>query len=294
MKPDQNWRSLFDFTRHERRGIYVLLVIWTVLMITRFLLKTAPLEPVPLAASEVKVWSDSLDRKIELHQRQPSYPWKLHPFNPNRTKAVEYKKMGYPPGFIDALFQFKREHNFINSEEEFLSLWPFTSSQIQDIRANIELTYKPVQTVGYQREFAGQKHKSAKHLSIRINHADTAEWMQVRGIGPVLAKRIVLYRNLLGGFHHPNQLYEVYGLDSNVINPQFIEFISDGILNKLPVNQLDAKELSRHPYLTWKEAGSLVQYRKQHGKYNAMRDLKKVMALDSNRLKKLEPYLDFH
>ena len=37
-------------------------------------------------------------------------------------------------------------------------------------------------------------------FQIEINHADTAVWTVLNGIGPAYANRIVQYRTLLGGF----------------------------------------------------------------------------------------------
>ncbi len=48
---------------------------------------------------------------------------------------------------------------------------------------------------------------------IEINSADTAMLMRIRGIGPVFSRRIVRYREILGGYHNVAQLREVYGMD---------------------------------------------------------------------------------
>ena len=47
---------------------------------------------------------------------------------------------------------------------------------------------------------------------VDLNSADTTELQKVRGIGPVLSKRIVKYRKLIGGFTDKSQLRQVYGL----------------------------------------------------------------------------------
>ncbi|MDX2247613.1 MAG: ComEA family DNA-binding protein [Bacteroidia bacterium] len=45
-----------------------------------------------------------------------------------------------------------------------------------------------------------------------INLADSAHWVSLKGIGPVLAKRILNYRRSLGGFSSIDQVAQVYGL----------------------------------------------------------------------------------
>ena len=47
---------------------------------------------------------------------------------------------------------------------------------------------------------------------VEINTADSAELMRLNGIGASFSRRIVKYRNLLGGFISKEQLLEVYGM----------------------------------------------------------------------------------
>ena len=50
-------------------------------------------------------------------------------------------------------------------------------------------------------------------LKIELNKADSVELVKLRGIGPVLSKRIIRYRTSLGGkFHSVDELRNVYGL----------------------------------------------------------------------------------
>lgn len=50
-------------------------------------------------------------------------------------------------------------------------------------------------------------------LKIELNKADSVELVKLRGIGPVLSKRIIRYRTSLGGkFHSVDELQNVYGL----------------------------------------------------------------------------------
>jgi len=52
---------------------------------------------------------------------------------------------------------------------------------------------------------------------VDLNQASAEEWAELPGIGPVLSRRIVKFRSVLGGFASLDQLHQVYGLDSAVI-----------------------------------------------------------------------------
>jgi competence protein ComEA len=55
-------------------------------------------------------------------------------------------------------------------------------------------------------------------LQIDLNSADWIEWMQVDGIGPELASRIVADRQLHGSFQTPEELLRVSGIGPATLN----------------------------------------------------------------------------
>ena len=79
-----------------------------------------------------------------------------------------------------------------------------------------------------------------------LNNADTSQLKKIYGIGDKLSMRILKYRDVLGGFVGMDQLKEVYGLDSLVIN-RLIE--NSTIQNefqpkKININTASEKQLS--------------------------------------------------
>jgi competence protein ComEA len=127
-----------------------------------------------------------------------------------------------------------------------------------------------------------------------LNKADTADFKSVKGIGPVLAARILKHRQSLGGFVHTSQLKEVFGLDSVVIRELNRYYVADGFVSsKLDVNKFTESELDKHPYLSLKQAKAIVTYRLQHGSYRSIDDLRKVKLLSESTIQKIAPYLSF-
>ena len=129
---------------------------------------------------------------------------------------------------------------------------------------------------------------------VEINAADTLELDKIKGVGPAFARRIVKYRERLGGFHSKEQLFEVYGVDTlkyNEIKDQ-IRINEEGI-KKININTADFEALKNHPYLKYKQINAIIQYRKQHGMYSGIADLKKVLILSPQTIEQLTPYLQF-
>jgi competence ComEA-like helix-hairpin-helix protein len=86
-----------------------------------------------------------------------------------------------------------------------------------------------------------------KQQAIDINTADSAAWVALNGIGPGFAKRIMTYREKLGGFYQVDQLKEVYGLDSLWVkeNKALLK-LGAGVYRFLAINQVEWKDF-RHP-----------------------------------------------
>ena len=85
---------------------------------------------------------------------------------------------------------------------------------------------------------------------IELNEADTLTLKKIPGIGSTFARRIVRYRELLGGYYTVEQLAEVYGIDEEryaALYPWFRVYTTR--LRPQSINQLSYKELLRHPYL---------------------------------------------
>ncbi|RVT96503.1 helix-hairpin-helix domain-containing protein [Mucilaginibacter limnophilus] len=151
-----------------------------------------------------------------------------------------------------------------------------------------------------EKSFYINKETHVLHKKIRlttpveINSADSATLTTVYGIGPSFARRIIKYRELLGGFYSKEQLKEVYGLDEN----KYLEIkdqlkIDASAVKKININKASAYELNRLPYLDYKQANAIEQYRLQHGNYTSAAALQEIMILDKQTIDKIKPYLSF-
>ncbi len=129
---------------------------------------------------------------------------------------------------------------------------------------------------------------------VEINTADTTALVEVRGIGPAFARSIVKYRDRLGGFHSLDQLNEVYILRDK---PEAVADLKTRLLldtlmvRRFPLNSFTAEELGPHPYAGWKVAKALVAYRKQHGGFKNVADIKGCVLVTDSVYRKLAPYL---
>lgn len=131
-----------------------------------------------------------------------------------------------------------------------------------------------------------------KSLSFELNTADSLDLVQLYNIGPVIARRILKYRSLLGGYVRKEQLREVYGIDSaryNDIAPHLN--VDPSRITPIDINTADIDRLKRHPYLDYYQAKAIIRLREEKGAYAGVRDILNIPIIDSETFTRIEPYL---
>ena len=136
--------------------------------------------------------------------------------------------------------------------------------------------------------------KYAPGTLVELNTADTTILKKVPGIGSTFARRIIKYRELLGGFYDVSQLAEVYGIDEERYQALVPWFIADTLhIRRLEVNALSAATLRKHPYLDYRQAKAIEQLRKQKSRLSGWENLQLIEEFTDMDKKRLTPYLSF-
>jgi DNA uptake protein ComE-like DNA-binding protein len=132
----------------------------------------------------------------------------------------------------------------------------------------------PKQTIYKKKAFAERP-----PMMIEINTADSAQLVELYGIGPAFALRILKYRGMLGGFFSPEQLLEVYGMDS--VRYEGIAKnikVDSSTIARINVNEADFKTLLHHPYLDYETVKQICNYREQQGPITCSDSLRIVIG----------------
>jgi DNA uptake protein ComE-like DNA-binding protein len=132
-----------------------------------------------------------------------------------------------------------------------------------------------------------------KKYVIDMNRADSSEWENLPGIGGKTARRILRYRERLGGFISKFQLLEIKYFDSSLLLSDKIDFAIDtNLIRKININECDIIELYKHPYIGKELAKRLWEFRKVHYPLTSSKvQMMRSMPIETSI--KLNPYLDF-
>ncbi|WP_455623546.1 ComEA family DNA-binding protein [Parabacteroides sp.] len=129
---------------------------------------------------------------------------------------------------------------------------------------------------------------------VELNSAATTALQHVPGLGSVFAKRIIKYRELLGGFYSVEQLGEVYGIDEERYESMKSWFsVELSAISQLPVNQLSVKELASHPYVSYKQARVIERQVRKKGKLQGWENLTLLEEFTEYDRERLRHYFSF-
>ncbi len=139
-----------------------------------------------------------------------------------------------------------------------------------------------------------QNNKLKEGETIALNETDTTQWKMIPGIGSSYASRIVKYKNLLGGYVFKEQLMEVYGIDNEMYSRIEKYIVEDSNYIKLKVNEMEFRDLLRHPYLDYEQVQSIVNLRGRKGGITSIDELSMLNEFTQQDIERLKPYLQFN
>lgn len=208
------------------------------------------------------------------------------PFNPNNIEDIDWKKLGFKE------YQYHNILNYINAggvykvKNDLLKMYSISDLDYERLYDFILLPEKDTLT---RRQYVQQ---FKEEVLVEINSADSADFVKLRGIGPSYARRIIKYRNLLGGYFQKEQLLEVFGMDTTRYNG-FIENVelNTGLVQKMDLNAVEFKILLRHPYVEYYIVKSIFNFKDEHGRFESVSELKNVPLIYDELYQKLKHYL---
>lgn len=295
-------KVVLGFSRRETNGFLILLPLTAIALFLRPITEMFDGKRVMDFQSE-KATLDSLAAYWEKNSEQQdasatAADIRLFSFDPNNASVEELVSLGFSSAIATRIIRYREKGGRFKVKNDLLKVYGIDSGHFRHLVTYISLPETTRQQVSTRQITSAEKINNPAGLrnvisKINLNNADSAEFTTVRGIGPVLAQRIIRYRNILGGFHHSDQLGEVYGLDSStIISLKNVSYLDATVpLKKLNLNRINERELASHPYISKPVAKAIVAYRFQHGAFSAAEDIRNIHALDEQTIAKLLPYL---
>ncbi|MDR0386173.1 MAG: helix-hairpin-helix domain-containing protein [Prevotellaceae bacterium] len=218
-------------------------------------------------------------------------------FDPNHASDKDWEKLGLNGRQIRNIRNYQAKGGKFRKREDLRKVYSLPATQYELLEPYI-LIRNDETTAGEAVESKEEKTLpetvEKKIIVIEINAADSVSLTQLPGIGPVLASRIIKYRNLTGGFVNPLQLSEVYGISAELTdNLKEHLSIDSAFIKKIPLNTAKFRDLFRHPYISEQQARGILYYVKLQGNVKNIGELVRNNILTAEDAEKLGPYLSF-
>ncbi len=244
--------------------------------------------------SLVQIWETDLAAG-KTPEKNAVVPDPFH-FNPNQATESDLVRLGFSTSLSARISRYRDKGGKFRVKSDLLKIYGIDSALYERLYAFIDLPEKSSPEKRHtetKKVFEHKKPAAPVVEKFDLNLADTAQLKTIRGIGEKLSLRIVKYRDALGGFIRMEQVAEIFGLDSTVVNRLSTNsFIASGFTpSQIPVNTAGERILAAHPYLSREAARSIVAYRFQHGRFETMDDLRKIHGMDDKTIRKIAPYL---
>jgi DNA uptake protein ComE-like DNA-binding protein len=235
----------------------------------------------------------------------------IEPFNPNELDAPAWVSLGLKPYLAERMVKYRTKVGSFRAKDDLLKVYGFPEWLYKRLEPFILLpATAPAEMANTDRKSGRtttESHAADEFITFKetrpvrkqpqkfdLNTADTTQLIALKGIGTATALRIVRFRDALGGFHSLSQLNEIYAITPDALASltAYAELAPD-THKKININTADVETLKKHPYIGYKLAEVIVNYRKQHGPYKGSSDMEKIRILTPDKLEKLLPYIEF-
>ncbi len=299
----QAWiRNTFGFTKTETNGTIILFGIMLVLVMVPFMIDDLLPGKNYLSTNDQKVL-DSLTGLIEFVNptsvNSIEIPPDLFRFNPNDISKSDLVRLGLQESVALRLIKYREAGGNFRIKKDLLKIYGFSEAEYDQLKSYIDLPDRLPDKKPYNEKELTKKPVEFKSVSanpvvlLDINQADTSDLVAIKGIGKVLATRIIKFRELLGGFTSIQQLEEIYGLpDETVKILQESAYINqDYKPTQININFANRSELLKHPYIDPELAKKLIEFRDKNGPFKSTDALRDASIMADSLFNKLQPYV---
>lgn len=300
MRPD-----LFYIPKRERVAILALAVILLFAGVVVCVCYMRPEEGSELTPAD-EAFLDSFSLEVECaHQMQrgrkaAEQTAELFCFDPNTVDSADMVRLGFAPWQIRNNLKYRARGGRWRSAEHFSHLYGLSAESFARLRPYVRIAPEPsshvrkqadVTRVVVERPHYERVEKFRSRVELDANQVDTATLKKIPGIGSYYARKIVAYREALGGFVSKSQVTEIDGLPPDIV--QWFRVSREPEVRKLRFNHMTFRQLVRHPYLNYEQVKAIFNVRRHTGFVNGWQALLLYDCFSVADVERLTPYVSF-
>ncbi len=217
-------------------------------------------------------------------KKQPPVPRIEGTFDPNKADREVLARFGFNRFQAGNLIGYREKGGVFRVPGDLQKIYGVDSAFFSAIEENIKIEGG--------NDFQGGKKPAKPAEPFELNGADSLQLVNLRGVGPAFAARILKFRDLLGGFYSGEQLREVYHITDqaymNILENSWVDTLR---IKKLRLNFAGYPELLRHPYMDKRHVEAILHYREENGPFPSLQEVLRAGVIDTSSFEVVRPYL---
>ena len=199
-------------------------------------------------------------------------------FDPNTVSVKTLQSLGFTAKLANTLANYRAKGGLIRSGKDLYKIWGMPTLLANRLAPFVRVSSKNSPTKPWASGFV----PATAAAAIDINTASLSQFEALKGIGPVLAARIVGFREKQGGFVKVQDLLMVYGVKDTLLTAlaPYLR-LDDSRVPKANLNQASALQLVQKAGLQVVVAQALVRWRQQNGAFATFDELENFEGLSA-------------
>ena len=293
--------------KSDKDAIIILLVVIIICMAALPLLRSSEDKGKSPNKTEYASKPRQYTRK-QPYYKVPEKQYELFYFDPNTADSTQLLRLGLQPWQVRNIYKYRAAGGRYNKPTDFARLYGLTLKQYKRLEPYIKIEKEVMAADVYKKSDDKKPIKKDTTLiaypvkisegeHININTADTNELKRIPGIGSYYARRIVSFRQRLGGIANVHQLLEIQGFPESSLKYMSVGESANNRnlppITRIRINHLDVNALSRHPYIRYIQAKEIMNHRRLRGPIKKADDLRRLPSFTDKEVERVNPYIDY-
>ena len=160
---------------------------------------------------------------IPKEKKQPKFIEQLVPkpltpfaFNPNNATKQTLLALGLSEKVSQTIINFRSKGGQFWKKQDFKKMYGLTEKDYLTLAPYIEILPNEISIA--EKKDIPQSFSATTAIKVDINNSNMEDWKKLKGIGDVTAKRIINFRDKLGGFISIEQIKMAYNVPDSAVS----------------------------------------------------------------------------
>ena len=236
-------------------------------------------------------YASKWEKRDTIRQKKKELPpVNRHNFDPNTADSIELLQQGFLPWQVSNMIKYRNKGGKWRKPEDIRKIYGVDSAFYAAIEPYIQINDSLFAKRDSTAFDTTRIYTVKRDTIIELNTADTTSLQLIKHIGSYTARKIIAYRDKLGGFYSIEQLSEIKDLPTGTFdNIKNSLQVNPTLIRQININRASISQMARHPYIRAEQAKNIYDYRRRNLKIKSLDEIKNFF--EDNDWQRILPYL---